>query len=162
MSEQDLSLLTDEERNVHAGVIEAVFSPQEVRSHYFDTLRALIAARAELATLRQEDIDFDPAKYKGNDLTPREKAATLRLAHAADDGLLLGKALVSARAENKRKDEVIAKLIDAAEQGRNLLRQMAEVSSLAGRRAAHERADAIDAVLKEAAALLQSEKGDAE
>jgi hypothetical protein len=67
--------------------------------------------------------------------------------------------LIAARAENKRKDEVITKLIDAAEQGRNLLRQVAEVGSLAGRRGAHGRADAIDAVLKEAAALLQSKKG---
>jgi hypothetical protein len=78
---------------------------------------------------------------------------------AIDDIREVFHALIAARAENKRKDDVMAKLIDAAEQGRSLLRQMAEVSSLAGRRGAHERADAIDAVLKEAAALLQSEKG---
>lgn len=67
-------------------------------------------------------------------------------------------ALIAARAENRRKDAVLTKLIDAAEQGRTLLRQMAEVSSLAARRDGHKRADAIDDVLKEAAALLQSEK----
>lgn len=174
MSTQDLSLLTGEQRELMNKYSALLVNPdmdlalldEHEFGAFFSTLRGgepysieltsswvnrLIAARAENQRLQQEILVCPVCEMSGG------------FGHEPDRDdctwCSLSAEVVRAEAENKRKDEVITKLIDAAEQGRNLLRQVAEVGSLAGRRGAHGRADAIDAVLKEAAALLQSEKG---
>ncbi|MBX3004540.1 MAG: hypothetical protein KF821_01785 [Anaerolineales bacterium] len=157
MSTQDLSLLTADEREIANRFSNRNNLGDGVPNFL---LRALIAARSEIRAIREQAIGVCVAEKAAdsawmNVLSRSSEALGLPM----PDGVS-GEAHAIARAENKRKDEVIANLIAAAEDGRNLLRQMAEVSSLAGRKGAHERADAIDAVLKEAATVtLQSEKG---